>query len=942
MAVYGTEAAASNQPPTGADGRVRGLQNNTYRFSESDFPFSDPDSGDALESVTITSLPGGNVRLYLHGNQLHDRAGLPPNAERIASVPRTIARSEIRYLRYHPPSLAAGRPYTHFQFKVSDGRANSTQTYTMRIDIDPLPVETGTPVVDRWRTQIDGNALELYYRMPSGNNATMWSGGTSGAPTPVSAYDVTVDEVRVDVERIAFNYTSQVRLFLKQPVLYGSRVRVSYTRPDSNPVHFLRDPERVVASFSNLPVRNITDPPDSVSLPADELTGRPDDPHGRGVWGARLTVGSSSNRLGYGSGSYGSLTSTSFRVDGVSHTVRNVSINSSFGLSFLFNGALSVARRNTLQLRIGSRSFDLADAAVSVTDTGPQSSSLTWQNSGLNWSTSDKVSVYLIDRNRPPQFGSGYQHVRCEVDEHVPEGTAVCTYPARDPEGAGPVTYRLGGRDARFYRAGSWGTVYTAVPADELDYEGGRNRAVSMICVEAAIRDGRIGCARYEIRRYRSDRVTLIVTDQLGRSASRRLDVRVADIAERTPMLQVEAVPVTLELRDFPLGHDGSTNVAFELVFSEAPVDATPERIEALVSATNATVHAARRVEDGNDLRWTVELAPSAADASIAVSIPWTEDCGAANAICSEAGGMLENAFLRDIPYAAPIAATFEGLPETHDGTTPVSFEVVFDPEPGYLTAEMVQANLTVTDGTVRAVSRVAESNARWTVTIAPTPGNALGIALGATTDCAAANAICSGFGGRLETVPTAASIPHQAGIGDLREEPPAEPVAAAFEGLPEIHDGGTAVSFEIAFAPEPAGLTPDIVKANLTATGGSVGAVSRVTEGSDARWRVAVTPTAGSDLVVTLNATADCADANAICTTGGGTLEDSTSSGTIAYVAPLTVAYAEGYEPPAEHDGRTAFRFRIGFSEDLGSGFKAKKLRSAFEILQFSERVGR
>ena len=123
-------------------------------------------------------------------------------------------------------------------------------------------------------------------------------------------------------------------------------------------------------------------------------------------------------------------------------------------------------------------------------------------------------------------------------------------------------------------------------------------------------------------------------------------------------------------------------------------------------------------------------------------------------------------------------------------------------------------------------------------------------------------------------------------------------------------------------------------MKANLTAYNGTVGEVTRVTAGSNARWRASVTPEAGNDLRIVLNPTVGCAFPNAICTAAGGRVEASTQAG-IDYAAPLTVKYAKGHEPPAEHDGRTAFRFRISFSEDLGPGFPAAKLRRAFEILQ-------
>ena len=166
-----------------------------------------------------------------------------------------------------------------------------------------------------------------------------------------------------------------------------------------------------------------------------------------------------------------------------------------------------------------------------------------------------------------------------------------------------------------------------------------------------------------------------------------------------------------------------------------------------------------------------------------------------------------------------------------------------------------------------------------------------------------------------------------------------ATPIVATFDDLPEAHGGTADVTFAIAFAPEPADLDADTLKANLTVTDGTLGTVSRETEGSNARWSVTVTPSPGDDLVIALAETTDCEAANAICTAAGGRLEESTEAG-IDYAAPLTVKYTEGYEPPAEHDGKTAFKFRISFSDDLGSEFKVKKLRSAFEILQFNPTI--
>ena len=103
-----------------------------------------------------------------------------------------------------------------------------------------------------------------------------------------------------------------------------------------------------------------------------------------------------------------------------------------------------------------------------------------------------------------------------------------------------------------------------------------------------------------------------------------------------------------------------------------------------------------------------------------------------------------------------------------------MTFTIDFDPEPADLDADTLKANLTVTGGTLGTVSRETEgSNARWSVTVTPSPGDDLVIALAETTDCEAANAICTGFGGRLETVPSQATIPYQAGYSGQRGKRP-------------------------------------------------------------------------------------------------------------------------------------------------------------------------
>ena len=763
------------------------------------------------------------------------------------------------------------------------------------------------PVVRREWSSVSGREMALVMRTQAGQSVSLDTGSVPDA----DAFDVVADGASVGVAEVAFGYT-KMTLTLAEPVRHGQEVTVSYERPHWYPVTDSR--RNALQSFTDARIPNRT--PRPASLPP---------PEAHVWWDATMTAGlSGSNVVGYirNSGT-GSLSPGSFQEGGTTRQVSSLTVNSTNQLLALgFQGEVPEARRNRMVLRVGGRSFRLSDATFG---SHAGESTFTWTNSGLSWSAGDRVDAYLVEPQSAPVFGSSATRILCRVDEHVPMGTAVCTQPARDPQG-GPVTYRLAGKDARFYRVGSGGTVYTDVPAAEFDWE---SREFVVVCSTFGGGLGGSWCDGPELATYKRDSVTLVATDEQGASARKALAVQVEDAAvPPAAQLSVEAVPVTVRVPDFPASHDGSTHVTFELVFSEAPVDATPARIMALVEATNAAVHDARRAEAGSDLRWTVELAPSAA-AAIVVSIPATEDCTEANAICSEAGGMLEEGTAFQIPYAAPgapdpVTASFEGLPEAHGGNGGRELRDRFRrPRPRTSTRTRSKANLTVTDGTLGTVSRETEgSNARWSVTVTPSPGDDLVIALAETTDCEAANAICTGFGGKLETVPSPATIPYQAGFSGQGEIVPAEPVVATFHGVPETHDGSTAVSFEIAFAPEPATLTGDTVKENLTAYNGTVGAVTRVTAGSNARWRASVTPEAGNNLRIVLNPTVGCAFPNAICTAAGGRVEASTEAG-IDYAAPLTVAYTEGHEPPAEHDGRTAFKFRISFSEDPVKAFR-------------------
>lgn len=162
-------------------------------------------------------------------------------------------------------------------------------------------------------------------------------------------------------------------------------------------------------------------------------------------------------------------------------------------------------------------------------------------------------------------------------------------------------------------------------------------------------------------------------------------------------------------------------------------------------------------------------------------------------------------------------------------------------------------------------------------------------------------------------------------------------PLGATFANslTDERHDG-TAFALELRFDQEAPVSWRALHDAKgsysaFTVTNGSVTGVRRVRPGFNQRWTVSITPSGNDDVTVTLNPSTDCTT-RALCTTDGGGLEDPVTT-TVQGPAPsgtndpLTVAFAAGHTPPAEHDGSSAFTFRINFSENL-KGYSWRSLR--------------
>ena len=165
-------------------------------------------------------------------------------------------------------------------------------------------------------------------------------------------------------------------------------------------------------------------------------------------------------------------------------------------------------------------------------------------------------------------------------------------------------------------------------------------------------------------------------------------------------------------------------------------------------------------------------------------------------------------------------------------------------------------------------------------------------------------------------------------GIATTVEGPETVPLTAAFEEVPESHDGEDAFRVRVAFSEEIGIGFRSMRDDSFTVDGGEVTGARRV-DGRHDLWEITVEPDSDEAMTITLPAGRACAVSGAICTRGGDRRQlTNTPTATVAGppVVPLT---ADFVQKPYEHDGETAFKLRIAFSEGIAIGFRTFRDRS-------------
>ena len=217
---------------------------------------------------------------------------------------------------------------------------------------------------------------------------------------------------------------------------------------------------------------------------------------------------------------------------------------------------------------------------------------------------------------------------------------------------------------------------------------------------------------------------------------------------------------VTARFENVPESHDGSTAFTFDLHFSENIPGLSYKTVAGdLVEITGANVTGARRLTQGSNQGWRVTVEPSAND-DIAISLP-ARACGETAAICTSDNRALSEGISATVQMVlqsaqqseGPLTASFENVPDWHDGTTAFTVELHFSEAPSRLSYVTVRDGLfDVTNGAnVTKARRVTQgSNLAFEVTVEPSADTDVTLTVRGTDDCAAPHAVCRGDGRKL------------------------------------------------------------------------------------------------------------------------------------------------------------------------------------------------
>ena len=353
-----------------------------------------------------------------------------------------------------------------------------------------------------------------------------------------------------------------------------------------------------------------------------------------------------------------------------------------------------------------------------------------------------------------------------------------------------------------------------------------------------------------------------------------------------------------------PERHDGTKRITVRVAFSEAPENVGADGVEveggAVTSVSpvggDAPGGAGTRSVGGRDagredreVVWEFEIEPDS-DGDVTVSLEAGRPCDEEGAICTADGRSLSEDISTTVEGPdegpPPLTASFESMPEAHDGESAFRFKVAFSEPIAISYRSLREDAFEVTGGRVTRGTRVDRRKDLFEITVEPDGAGEVAISLPAGRECSVSGAICTWGPPRkpLTNTPTATVA------GPAVESGPA-PLTASFVDVPAEHAGESAFKLRIAFSEPLSWMNSRRLREHVVAVaGGRATKAGRVKRRRDL-WKLTVEPDSLADVTVTLAAGAACRTPAAVCTSDGRALSNTIST---TVRGPVTVSVAD------------------------------------------------
>ena len=411
---------------------------------------------------------------------------------------------------------------------------------------------------------------------------------------------------------------------------------------------------------------------------------------GSNAWSATMTVGARDGYTGYsfwGDPHLGSLSVTEVEWDGKTHHVRYIFLQDGKLLLGLNEEMLSTG----FVLSVGDEEFGSADAMV---DKGGASYRFRWDDPGLGWSDGDEVSVNLVQSDQnTPALGAPTISGTAQVDETLTADTTG----VEDADGLDNVSYSYqwmaDGADIQNATSSTYKLVFPdqgktikvrVTFTDDRDNAETLTSAATVAVAVAANRQAtgqpttsgtpQVGetltadtsgiadedgldnvsygyqwiAGGSDIDGATGSSYTLIDSEQ-----GKTIQVRVAFTDDRnneetltsiaTAAVAPAPVPLTVSVTvSAPATHDGSSELTFEIEFSEEIGISYRTLKSHAFTVTGGSVEKAQRTDKPSNIPWRITVKPHG-NGDVTIELPATTDCNADGAICTGDGRKLSN-----------------------------------------------------------------------------------------------------------------------------------------------------------------------------------------------------------------------------------------------------------------------------------------------------------